>query len=345
MCGASLTGEEQHEAPEEKKRGLPNWVGSLAAIVLAIVILGAGGFGLYTMLASEPDPEPTAPPVTASPTARPAPTATSTPAPSPTPTLTPLPPRAHDVQEGETLSDIAELYGVSMDEILVLNPEIDPELIKAGQVLLVPAGVSAQDTAGGAGDDGFLLHVVGSGETLSTIAEEYGVSVDLIRAANDLSPEDETIRAEQSLVIPVNTPTPSPAPTRPADRTPTPDPPYASPPLLQPPDDAVLAGDAPVLLQWASVSVLAPNEWYELQLWQPGGVVSSTVRTRSTAWRVPTDLLGRAETDTPSMRWQVRVVRELSGQVYVEAGAASATRSFTWQRPAATEGAASSPTP
>ena len=345
MCGASLTGEEQLEAPKEKERGLPNWVGSLAAILLAIVILGAGGFGLYTMLASEPDPEPTAPPVTASPTATPGPTATSTPAPSPTPTLTPLPPRAHDVQEGETLSDIAELYGVSMEDILALNPEIDPELIKAGQVLLVPAGLSAEDTRGGEDDDGFLVHVVGSGETLSTIAEDYGVSVDLIRAANDLSPEDETIRAEQSLVIPVNTPTPSPAPTRPVDRTPTPDPPYVSPPLLQPPDDAVLEGDAPVLLQWASVSVLDPNEWYELRLWQPRGVVSSTVRTRSTAWRVPTDLLGRAETDTPRMRWQVRVVRELSGQVYVEAGAPSATRAFTWQRPAAIEGGASSPTP
>jgi LysM repeat protein len=342
MCGASLK-EEQVEPAEEKKRGLPSWVGSVAAVLLGLAIVGAGGFGLYTMLAGETEAEPTSSPVTATPTGTPTPTATPTAPPSPTPTPTPLPPRAHNVAEGETLSDIAELYDVSMDEILTLNPEIDPELINAGQVLLVPA-----DSAGTAGqdEDEFLVHVVSPGETLSSIAEEYGVSVALIRTANDLSPDDETIRTEQSLVIPVNTPTPSPTPTPDAERTPTPEPPYDPPPLLQPPDGAVLTGDGPVLLQWASVSVLAQNEWYELRLWQPGGgVVSSTVRTRATAWRVPSELLERADTDTPRLRWQVRVVRELSGEVYEEAGVASPTRAFTWQRPAAGEDGDSSPTP
>jgi LysM repeat protein len=346
MCGASLTDEERPEASEEKKRGLPNWVGSLAALLLAVAILGAGGFGLYSMLASEPDPEPTAPAVTASPTGTPPPTNTPTPPPSPTPTPTPLPPRAHDVEEGETLSDIAELYGVSMDEILALNPEVDPELINAGQVLLVPADAAAGQEGADAKEGEFLVHVVNTGETLSSIAEEYGVSVALIRTANDLAPDDETIRAEQSLVIPISTPTPTPSPTPVADWTPTPRSPYAAPPLLQPPDDAVLEGETPVLLQWAAVSLLAENEWYELRLWQPGGgVVSTTVRTRATAWRVPAELLAKAETDAPRMRWRVRVVRELSGPVFEAAGDVSPTRSFVWQRPEATEGAPSSPTP
>jgi len=347
MCGASLTEEEQEpEAPEEKKRGLPNWVSSLAVVLLALLVLGVGGFGLYTMLAGEPDPEPTAPAVTASPTGTPPATATPTSEPSPTPTATPLPPRAHNVAEGETLSDIAELYGVSIDEILALNPGVEPELINAGQVLLVPAGTAGTGAEAGDGEDEFFVHVVSSGETLSSIAEEYGVSVDVIRAANDFSADEETIRAEQSLVIPINTPTPMPTRTPAADWTPTPQPRYAAPPLLKPPDGAMLTADDTVMLQWASVSVLAKNEWYELRLWQPGGgVVSSTVRTRSTAWRVPAELLGRAETDTPRIRWGVRVVRELSGQVYEEAGAASPSRTFIWQRPEATEGAPSSPAP
>jgi hypothetical protein len=89
-----------------------------------------------------------------------------------------------------------------------------------------------------------------------------------------------------------------------------------------------------VLLQWASVSILRDNEWYQLSLSQPsGGVVSSTVRTRATAWRVPADLLQKADGDAPEFRWRVQVVREAREQTYEEAGAPSAVRSFVWRAP------------
>ena len=341
MCGASLEEEEEPEREEEEpKRRIPAWVGSVAAVVLALGILGAGGFGLYSMLAVEPEPEPTAPSVTPSPTSTPVPSPTATQTPVPTATPTPLPPLAHDVEEGETMSDIAQLYGVTVNEILALNPAVDPELINPGQVLLIPAGTPAAGAMGSLQTDSpestpgdFIVHVVSSGETLSAIAAEYGVSVAAIRIANDLSPDDETIRPEQSLVIPVNTPTPSPTPTPDLDATPTPVPLYTSPPLLNPADDAVLSGGAPVLLQWASVSVLADDEWYEVSLWQPaGGVVSSTIRTRATAWRVPMDLLEEAEADAPEFRWRVQVVREAAEETYEEAGLPSAARDFVWQR-------------
>jgi LysM repeat protein len=257
------------------------------------------------------------------------------------------------VEEGETMSDIAQLYGVTVNEILALNPGVDPELINPGQVLLIPAGTQAAGAMGSLQVDGaestpgdFFVHVVSSGETLSAIAAEYGVSVSAIRAANDLSPDDETIRPEQSLVIPLNTPTPSPTPTPDLDATPTPIPLYGSPPLLTPPDDAVLTGDAPVLLQWASVSVLADDEWYEVSLWQPaGGVVSSTIRTRATAWRAPVDLLEQAEVDEPEFRWRVRVVRESGEQTYEAAGVPSATRDFVWQRSASADRPEATSTP
>lgn len=351
MCGASLVEEEEPEQEEEKKRAIPGWVGSVAAIVLALAILGGGGFGLYTMLAVEPEPEPTEVPVTPSPTATLVPSPTPTDTPVPTPTPTPLPPQAHDVQEGETVSDIAALYDVTVDEILALNPEVDPELIQPGQVLLVPAPNPQADAvaAAEAGDaastsDGFVVHVVSPGETLSTIAEDYGVSVSVVRTANDLSPDDETIRAEQSLVIPLSTPTPSPTPTADPDATPTVMAPYTPPKLLHPPDGAAL-DSAPVLLQWASVSVLERDEWYELRLWQPSGdVVSATVQTRATAWRVPSDLLQRADADAPTFRWRVRVVRETGEQIYEEAGVPSASYSFLWQG-ATTPSSGATPTP
>jgi LysM repeat protein len=248
------------------------------------------------------------------------------------------------------MSDIAKLYDTTVNEILALNPDVDPELIKPDQVLLVPAATpppganqpGAETTPGP-----FVVHVVETGETLIAIAEQYGIPVALIRTANDLAPEEETIQTGQSLIIPRPTPTPNASPTAIPDITSTPVTRYAAPALLSPPDGALFAGgEAPIMLQWASVSVLRESEWYQLSLSQPsGGVVSSTVRTRATAWRVPLDLLQRAEADAPEFQWHVRVVREVGDEIYEQAGASSAVRSFTWQAPMPTPTSPGTPTP
>jgi hypothetical protein len=107
-----------------------------------------------------------------------------------------------------------------------------------------------------------------------------------------------------------------------------------------------MEGQAPILLQWASVSLLRDNEWYQLSLWQPsGGVVSSTIRTRATAWRVPPDLLQRAEADAFRFQWRVQVVREARGGIYEDAGSPSEARSFTWHaaEPSPTPSATATP--
>jgi LysM repeat protein len=249
------------------------------------------------------------------------------------------------------MSDIAAAYEVTVDEILALNPDVDPELIKPEQVLLIPAASPSEslgvDEPGSATatPGAFVVHVVEGGETLISIAEEYDVPISLLRSANDLSPEDETIRAGQSLVVPLNTPAPSPTPTVPLNATPTARPPYASPPLLYPPDDMVFpGGETPVLLQWASVSVLQDNEWYELSLSLPtGDVISDTVLTRATAWRVPLDMLRAANGDARRFGWRVRVVREVEEDTYTEAGASSEMRFFLWREPTPTPAPTATP--
>jgi LysM repeat protein len=244
------------------------------------------------------------------------------------------------------MSDISELYDITVDEILELNPDVDPELIRPNQVLLIPAAVPAPG-AGTGTPDGFSIHVVESGETLIAIAEQYGVPVSLIRTANNLAPEDETIRAGQSLIIPEPTPTASPSPTPLPDATSTPVAHYAAPLLLWPADGTVFAADeAPVLLQWASVGVLRDNEWYQVSLSQPsGGVVSSTIRTQATAWRVPLDLLQKAESDAPELQWWVQVVREADRDIYDQAGSPSEARSFIWRAPTPAPTSPATPTP
>jgi LysM repeat protein len=355
MCGASLV-EEEAAVDQAGQRGLPGWARALIVAALALAILSAGGFGLYTLMTAEPEPvTPTATP-TRTPTATPTSTPTQTPTPTSTPT--PIPPLVHQVQEGETLIDIAVEYDTTVEAIVALNPDVDPELIQVGQLLLIPV---ATPTPGPTSTPepgvptptppDYIVHIVAPGETLITIAEQYGVSVALLRAANDLPPDDDTIRVNQSLVIPMGTPVPSPTPTVDPNATPTPVPPYLPPPLLSPADGAILvASDEPILLQWASVSVLHDDEWYELTLFQPpGGVISATDYTRTTAWRVPLDLLPAPDVGVREFHWRVQVVREArdrnGGLVYEGAGPPSEVRTFAWLVPTPTPTCTCTPSP
>ena len=349
MCGASLV--EEEIVPEEVvRRGLPGWARALIVVMLALAILAAGGFGLYKLITAEPEnPTPTAPP-THTPTATPTMVPTHTPTPTPTPT--PVPPLVHQVQEGETLIIIAGMYDTTVEDILALNPGVEPEVLQVEQVLLIPRGTLTPEPTNTLDPSlptptppDHIIHIVAPGETLSAIAEEYDVSVDSIRYANDMLIGEDTIFVNQSLVIPMGTPEPSPTPTVDPNATPTPVPPYPAPPLLSPPDGTVfVSDDEPIVLQWASVSVLRDTEWYELTLLQPsGGVMSATIHTRATAWRIPLDLLPAADADVREFHWQVQVVRELrrsdDALAYEEAGAPSQVRAFTWL------GTAPTPTP
>jgi LysM repeat protein len=81
----------------------------------------------------------------------------SSPAPTETPvirlvqaTATPQPTRAsinHVVQPGETLTDIATQYSVSIADIVAANDLSDPDAIGAGQTLLIPVNPVEQSTS------------------------------------------------------------------------------------------------------------------------------------------------------------------------------------------------------
>ena len=108
MCGTSLVeGEPTPEQPEKKGlQRLPGLARALIVVILALAILSAGSFGLYTLMDTEP--EEATPTATPTRTLTPTPTSTPSPTPLPTSTPTPVPPLVHQVQEGETLIVIAE---------------------------------------------------------------------------------------------------------------------------------------------------------------------------------------------------------------------------------------------
>lgn len=73
--------------------------------------------------------------------------------------------------------------------------------------------------------DGSLIHVVQPGETLWSIAVAYGVTVDQLKAYNNLSPTPVIFAGSKLMVKPPFTPTPSPTITStpaPPTRTPRP---------------------------------------------------------------------------------------------------------------------------
>jgi len=336
MCGASLT-ETKTALKEKAPHKMPTWIRALIIVGLALIILATVGFGIYTLMTSETqDPTPTLP-STQTPTNTPIPTPTQAPTPSPTP----IPPIVHQVQEGETLITIAELHETTVEAIVALNPGVESDLLQVGQVLLIPVGTPTPAPTATLdpnvptptpGD--YLIHVVEPGETLITVAEQYGVSVALLHETNDMPIGDTTIFVNQTLIIPLGTPQPTTAPTIDPNATPTPIPPYPAVQPLSPPDGAIFVGDAePIVLQWGSVSVLNDNEWYRVTLFHPpSNAPLERSYTRTTAWRIPFELLTTA--GVGEFRWDVRVVRETRGRggrwTYKEADATGESYTFTW---------------
>ena len=94
---------------------------------------------------------------------------------------------------GETFFGIARRYGVTYSELLGANPGVDPQVIRTGQLLRLPAGARAGGAAPG-------THRVAAGESLWGIARRYDVTVERLRQANRLS--GDTVRVGQLLVIP-----------------------------------------------------------------------------------------------------------------------------------------------
>lgn len=105
--------------------------------------------------------------------------------------------RTYRVQPGDTLWEIAQAFGVPREDIARLNDLGDGHLLPAGLTLQIPAAI----VSSGSGSSGASrTYVVASGDTLSSIAEAYGVTVASIRDASGLS--SDLIRVGQVLSIP-----------------------------------------------------------------------------------------------------------------------------------------------
>jgi murein DD-endopeptidase MepM/ murein hydrolase activator NlpD len=112
----------------------------------------------------------------------------------------------HIVQRGETVYSIARRYGVNPDQMLALNGIADPRTLQVGQRLRIPqSGTPDGDASAAVSHDadtpGYIEHRVARGETLYGLARSYGVSLEALRTANNLS-GDSVLREGTVLRVP-----------------------------------------------------------------------------------------------------------------------------------------------
>lgn len=111
------------------------------------------------------------------------------------------------VEEGQTLWQIASKYGVSVNALIVANELRPSQVLRVGQRIVIPSFSQSQSPV----QDGSATvpsarpkpgaHVVGQGETLWAIAQQYGISVESLANANNLT-EDSLIYPGKKLTVP-----------------------------------------------------------------------------------------------------------------------------------------------
>ena len=107
------------------------------------------------------------------------------------------------VQPGDTLSEIALEYGISVAQLRELNGIADPNRIYAGQRLRVSGDAAAAQSAAAVAKPAPKpnIHVVVSGENLTFIARRYGSTIAAIARANGIA-NPSFLLVGQRLTIP-----------------------------------------------------------------------------------------------------------------------------------------------
>ena len=90
------------------------------------------------------------------------------------------------VQPGDTLSDIADRQGISLNQLMQANGITNPDMVVAGQKLVLPG--SRRATAAAAPRElPTAPYTVKSGETISEIADRFGTSTERLIQLNGIS--------------------------------------------------------------------------------------------------------------------------------------------------------------
>ncbi|MBI1876689.1 MAG: LysM peptidoglycan-binding domain-containing protein [Chloroflexi bacterium] len=284
-----------------------SWIGiGLGVLIIVAIVIGVTRYQGNLIANADAVAQATSPIATPIhlPADTPTPTVTDTPAPTATlsPTVTPTP-YIHIVQAGENPSFIADQYGVAVEELMKLNNIDDVSSLQVGQELLIPSGASAAPSVESAEAGPPITYVVQPDDTLLGIAIDHETTIEAIYAANPDTSLD-LIFPGQEIIVPLSPPTPTPTPTIPPTPTATPTPPYSTPDLLSPTANQVV-NEPSLFFNWTATGLLAPDEFYVIQLTWANGV-QTEVWLKNSSWRITTD----QRPANGLITWTVTVMRQ-----------------------------------
>lgn len=110
---------------------------------------------------------------------------------------------SHTISRGETLGGLASRYGVSLELLMAANPGVQPRRLSIGQRVVVPLSTTARANPGSAPRalaPGQRYHEVRWGETMSAIAQRYGLRLSDLLSWNEMNNND-ILRAGRRLIV------------------------------------------------------------------------------------------------------------------------------------------------
>ncbi|MCS6928410.1 MAG: LysM peptidoglycan-binding domain-containing protein [Saprospiraceae bacterium] len=223
----------------------------------------------------------------------------------------------YTVVAGDTLFSIARRFNVTVADLRQAN-NLTSDHLRVGQVLRIPTSSAPTpapnppvpapqptppDSSSGGGTT-IITYTVVRGDTLSSIARRFNVTVDAIKRHNNL--RSPRLRVGQTLRIPVRSETPSPAPPAPSPAPPPAPAPSPEPPPVNPapPSDYIAAR------QRFSLRVIPDVGFRRFELTVPllnGSTIVARMRdnvTHSAHMRYPEGILypGQSTLDLPIER-------------------------------------------
>ena len=178
-------------------------------------------------------------------------------------------PSEYVVGEGDTVSGIAERFGLATAEVLAQNGLSWSSLIFPGQRLALPGSGAHQEPAPVPVAD-IARHTVVEGDTMSGIAAAYGLDLDQLISANGLSRQSLIFPGQALVLPPASVDAPVPAVTAPVPET-APTPPPAPPAADAAGSHVVATGDT--LWEIAAENEVSVQELVDANALDASGVI------------------------------------------------------------------------
>lgn len=247
---------------------------------------------------------------------------------------------------GVSLSALLAANGLTEDDVYTIQPG-DPIIIPDPNAPIEP---TATPTATPTPIQGGFTYTVQPGDTLMAIGMRFGVNLQRILDANNLTlAQARTLRPGQQLIIPGDAPPGSPTPTVvPVAPSPTPATAAASirldAPVLRTPENRVsVKCGAGEQLVWNPVASIQPTDLYLVHLGYVNGrtadggeqivwVIQQQRPANVTLWQLDDTLCGLAPLELGRQwRWYVEVVERGPDGTLRSVSPPSEMWGFTWQ--------------